>query len=201
MVPGCEDENRRAVLEPTDLLALPESRITGDPVRTAVREIERLGQAVEPHARDQDRGDGHEHEGPWISRVPILQGLHQDDGALVLAKELLDPRERDRVHVPSVAGDVRDLANAGVHRSVEPVIHRRAEPERRERSVAQPLTKRRVRDEILEIIREALRLVDAGALDRAARSDDRVARARDDLWAQIDRPRAVAELADETVAK
>src|SRR5262245_12864948 len=51
-----KDNDRRALLEVTHLLASPITCLAANVMRSAIAQIERRRQAMKPHARHQDRG-------------------------------------------------------------------------------------------------------------------------------------------------
>src|SRR5262245_7576475 len=102
-------DDRRALLEPAELLPLRVPRVAREARRPVVAETKRLPEAAQVEARDADRGHRHQRE----LRVHTLQ-LKWQRRALVAAEEALDALERDRVHVPGVTRDMRHLANAAV---------------------------------------------------------------------------------------
>ena len=82
-------------------------------------EIAQTRQEVEPDARDQNGGDRHQ-------RDDVAGGEpHAQHRALVLAEQLLDALERDRIHVPGVARNVGHPLDPAVMRGVKAVIHAR----------------------------------------------------------------------------
>ena len=82
--------------------------------------------------------------GTSVTAWPVAVERRPQDGALVLAEQLLDALERDRVDVPGVAGDVGHLLDAAVMRRVEAVIHARGQPQRDVAAVAVGLAPDRV---------------------------------------------------------
>ena len=78
---------------------------------------------------DADAGDedgGHRDEGDGGAAGLKLAA---EGGAFVFAEEFFHALEGDGVHVPSVAGDVGDVAEVAVVGGVEPVIHAGAQAE------------------------------------------------------------------------
>ncbi len=115
-----EHDDGRAVLEPAHFLALAEIGVAGDDVGSAVSQVEQHIEEVQPDARDQDRRHRHQRE-------ELVRGLEPaaDDRALVLAEQILDSLQRNRIHVPRVAGDIGHLLDRAVMRRVEAVVHAR----------------------------------------------------------------------------
>ena len=102
---GGEDDDGRAVLEPAHLLALGETRAAGDDVGAAIAEVQQHVEEMQADAGDQDGGDRHQHDA-------LAAGGQRgfDQRALVLAEQLFDALQRDRIDVPGVAGNVGHLA-------------------------------------------------------------------------------------------
>ena len=144
----------------------------------------------------QDRGNRHQGHGLAAGgeRRPQYR-------ALVLAEQTLDPLERDRIDVPGVAGDVGDLVDAAIMRRVEAVIHARFQPQRHIAAVAMGFDSSRIAQQVLQRVRKTLGLIEFGAFDRAAGTDDRVARADQDVGRAVDRARAVLEFTDKAVVQ
>ena len=115
--------------------------------------------------------------------------------AFVLAEQLFDPAQRDRIDVPGVAGDVGHLIDAAIMRRVEAVVHARGQPQRHVAAIAVGLDQVGIAQQLLERVGKSLDLIEIGAGDRAAGADDGVAGADQDVGAAIDRARAVLELA------
>ena len=191
---GRKDDDRRAVLEPTQLLAFAVARIAGDDVGAAMAQVEQHVETTQAYAGDKDGGDRDQGHRMAAGREP---GAH--DGAFVLAEQPLDPPERDRIDVPGIARHVDDAFDAAVVRRVEAVIHARGEPQRDITAVAVRVHEVALGQEFAERVRKSLGLVEPGAGDRAASADDGVARAHQDVRPAVDRARAVLELADEAI--
>ena len=125
------------------------------------------------------------------TKVTIAGGREPcpQERAFVLAEQLFDPPQRDRIDVPGVAGDVGHLLDAAVMRRVEAVIHARGQPQRDVAAVAVGLDQVGIAQQILQRVGKSLDLVELGAGDRAAGADDGVAGAHQDLGS-CDRPAA-----------
>ena len=85
--------------------------------------------------------------GTRVSASPLSR-RGPDHRALVLAEQLLDPLQRDRIDVPGIAGDEGDLLDPAVMRRVEAVIHARGQPQRDEAAVAMRLDQRGIAEQV-----------------------------------------------------
>src|SRR5262249_20734344 len=126
-----EDQDRGAVLEPAQLLALAVPRLARNVVRPAVTQVERAGERVDANACHEDRRHGDERDALVRFREHELQ--HR---ALVLAEESLDAPERDGIHVPGVAGDVNHALQGSVAWGMESVVEARLDPQRDVETIA-----------------------------------------------------------------
>ena len=133
--------------------------------------------------------------GTRVSSAPEGVQPAADDGALVLAKQPLDPLERDGIHVPRVARDVSHPLHAAVVGSVKTVIHARGQPQRREQPAAVVAHQLIVVQQIRQRIRKALRLQHGSVLHLTACAHQRVAGTRQDAPVRRRGPRTVLELA------
>ena len=100
--------------------------------------------------------------------------------ALVLAEQLLDALERDRIDVPGIAGDVGHLLDAAVVRRVEAVVHAGRQAQRDVAAVAIGVHEVGIAEQILQRVGKSLGLDQLGAGDPAAGADDRIAGADQD---------------------
>ena len=197
---GCEletarrkDDDRRAVLEPAQLLALVHRRVAGQAVRAAVAQVQQHVQrsaagcwppAPRPPA-----------PGPGVGRRAACIGSR----ARSLRQNRRSTRlQRDRVDVPGVAADVGHIAQPAVGRRMEAVVHRRGQAQRDVDAVAEVGRQRIAAEQIGQRVRHALGLEQLRALHIAAGADDGVAGAGDHVGAGVDHARAGHELARET---
>jgi acyl-CoA synthetase (AMP-forming)/AMP-acid ligase II len=222
---GREDDDGRAVLEPAHFLPLRHFGQAGDAVDDAefraaapalgaqrarlvdaaaaavdlvpralgVQVAERVDE-IEADARDQDRGHRHEHD-----RMARRLQLAMDQRPLILAEQFLDPLQRDRVHVPGVAGNVGDAVDDQVVRRVEAVIVGRGQADGRKTAVAEGAAVRFVAEQVPQRIGKSLHLVEMVTVNLPAGADDAVAGRGENLGVRIDRPSAGLQLADEDV--
>ena len=170
-------------MEVAKLVAPPERRLAADPPVAAVRAPAAQPREVQVHAAHQDRPDRHQHQ----RRRHPRQG-DGDDHALVAAVEARHTRQRRRVHVPGVARDVTHRRHAAVIRRVEPVVHRRGEPDRDVVAIAAARREVGVLQQIVERVGESLGLDEGRVGDVTGGDDDAVARAHDDAGAGVDGP-------------
>src|SRR5258708_4640102 len=84
-------------------------------------------------------------------------------------------------------------------RRMKAVIHGRSKPQRDVSAVAVRADEPRIADQLLQRVGKPLDLEQFGTGDWPGRTDDRIARANQDLRIAVDRPRAILELADEAV--
>ena len=184
------------MLEPAHFLALGQCCRAGHLVGPAPAQVQQHVEEVQPDAGDQDRSHRHQRQ-----LVAALRHAQPDHRPFVAAEQALDPRQRDRIHVPGVAAQVGDMLDAGVVRRVEAVVHRRRQAQR---DVEAALKRRRVlrrREQLVEAVRVALGLQHLVARDRAAGPDDGVARAGQDIGAGIERACTFDQLAREALVQ
>lgn len=91
------------MLEVAHLVPFAELAVARNPVATAILQVEGVVQETELNTRDENSCNRNQHNRLLLSRY-----LQLDQGALILAKELFDPFEGDRIHGPSIARDVPD---------------------------------------------------------------------------------------------
>src|SRR5262245_27133334 len=188
---GSKYQDRGAVLEPAHFRALLVAAAAADDVGPAVAEVQAVSDHVQADARHQHRG--HRDQG---ERVPAPRELHVDRRAFVLAEELLDAFQRDRIDVPGVPREVGDSLHAAVVRRVETVVHVGGDAQRDVAAVA-VAPGRLPAHQVAERVGKALGLPRPRVLDHSRRAHDAVARTDDDPRVRVHRARAVAQLADE----
>ena len=123
--------------------------------------VEHDVEEMQADAGDQNRGDRHQRQ-----RLAACRRV-SNHRALVLAEQPLDPLQRDRIDVPDVAMDERDLLDPAIIWRVEAVIHARRQPQGDEAAVAVPLDQRGIAEQIEQRIGRALDLEQFGVLDPA----------------------------------
>ena len=74
--------------------------------------------------------------GTSVTTWPVAASSVRNQGPFVLAEELFDAPQRDRIDVPGVAGNVGDLVDTAIVRRMEPMVHARGQPQRHEAAVA-----------------------------------------------------------------
>ena len=74
--------------------------------------------------------------GTKVTESPVAVSCRPQQRAFVLAEQLFDPAQRDRIDVPGVAGNVGHLLDAAIMRRVEAVVHARGQPQRDVAAVA-----------------------------------------------------------------
>ena len=164
--------------------------------RPLVRQVQRHIEESQPDAGDQDRS--HRHQGDDVI-AHAEAGLN--DGVLVLAVELLDAADGDRVGVPGVARKVVEVDDPAVVRGMEPVVHAGRQPQRHVAPVAVESFEHRIVEEIVQRVREPLGLNHDVAVDRPRGAHDGVAGAHQHVRVGIDRAHARLELANEAVVQ
>ena len=92
--------------------------------------------------------------GTRVTACPVAVSLVRSTRAFVLAEQLFDPPERDRIDVPGVAGDVGHLLDAAIMRRVEAVVHARGQPQRDVAAVAVGLDQVGIAQQVLAACRE-----------------------------------------------
>src|SRR5215831_13588348 len=113
---------------------------------------------------------------------------------LILAEELFDTLERDRIDIPCISGDVSDTKNPAITRGMEPVIHICAETECDEFAAFMPIDEPVIAQQVFQTVGESLRLNRLVHLQRTEGTNYCVTWARDDTGIRIYRPRALAKL-------
>src|SRR5687767_6451326 len=94
---GGEHDDRRSMLEPAEFVALGHADVARKHRCSRRSRLQNNVEEMQPNARDQHGSDRHKRE-----RLAGGESAAKH-GALVLAKELLDPLQRDRVDVPAIA--------------------------------------------------------------------------------------------------
>src|SRR5262249_32826561 len=112
-----EQDNGRAVLEPSELLALRCVYVAQKYRRPACPGVENDIEKMQADARDQNGGNRYQR-----NRLPRPANRF-DHGALVLAKQPLDPLQSDRIDVPCIAVNEGDAFDMTVMWRVKAVIH------------------------------------------------------------------------------
>ncbi len=192
---GSQDDDGRAVLEPSQFLALAHAGIAGIDGRRLSPRVDDQIEKVQADAGHQNGRDRHQGQ-------RIAGGRAQtDDGPLVLAEQPLDALERDRIHVPGVAADRGDLVDPAIGRRVKAVIHARRQPQGDEAAVAVGFHQCGIAQQVQQGIGRALDLEQLGVGDGAEGADDAVAGARQHGRIGIERPQAGAQLPGETVVQ
>ena len=189
-----KDDDRRSVLEPAHFLAFAERGVAGQDIGAAVFQAQQHIEKLEADAGNEHRRNQHQCDG-----VTGRREFRPQQGAFVLAEQLFDPAQCDRVDVPGIAGHVGHLIDAAIMRRVKAVVHARGQPQCDVTAVAVGLDQIAVAEQFLERVGEALDLIEASAGDGAGCPYDGVARAHEDFGAALDRARAVLELADEAI--
>src|SRR5215831_20381270 len=144
---------------------------------------------------------GNQNGSNWYQcqKVSCASQSRLDYGPLVLAEQFFDAPQRDRIHVPGVAGNVSHALDTAVMRRMESMIHARRQPQRHVTAVAMPLDQLRRSQQVFQCVRKALDLEELGVLNRAQGTDDCIAGADDNIWIAIDRPCALSQLAREAI--
>ena len=138
--------------------------------------------------------------GTSVSSAPRGQPA-ANHGALVPAKEPLDPLKRDGIDVPGVPRDVIHLFHPAVVRRVKAVVHARGQPQGRVPAVAVVADQFVVAQKVVQGIRKPLGLHDPALHHVAEGADQPVAGAGQHFRVGVDGPRAVLELAREAIAQ
>ena len=147
--------------------------VARDDVRAAVAQVQPYVEKLQTNARDQDGRHGHQGEqrarGRSRQRMTARSFLQNSRSTRL---------QRDGIHVPRVARDVRHLLHAAVVGRVKAVIHARGQPQRREPPAAVVAHQLIVAQQIRQRIRKALRLQHRSVLHPAAGAHQRIAGTR-----------------------
>src|SRR5262249_48127904 len=134
---------------------------------------------------DEDRGHGHQ------GNYDTGGAEHgANDRALVLAEQLGDALERNRIDVPCVAGNVGDLVDDAVVRRMETVVHAGRQPQRSVLAIAIELDELRVDQQILQCVGKSFGLDQLVPDDPPRGADNGVTGAGYNMWVPVDRTRA-----------
>src|SRR6516165_9896996 len=191
---GGEDDDGRSVLEPTYFLPFPERRVAGDDIGSAMLEAEQHVEKVQA-----DAGDKHGRDRDQRNGVAAGGQSRAQQRAFVLAEQLFDPPQRDRIDVPGVARDISHLIDAAIVRRVETMIHARRQTQRHVAAVAMSIGEHAIAEQLRQGVGKTLDLIETGAGNRTGRAHDRIAGADEDFGIVVDRARSLLELPDEAI--
>ncbi len=176
------------MFKPAHLLPFSKARIAGDimvhiKLAAAGSKMPKRIAEMKSNASDQNRGDRNEQNG--LSGLCEFATHHRP---LVFAEQLLHPLERDRIHIPGIAGDVVHPLYRKVVRRVEAVIHARGKPKSNESTVAECVEVNGIAEQIAKRVGKPFNLVEPIPVDPAICTDDRIAWRHQHIRSSIYRP-------------
>ncbi len=93
-------------------------RVAGNDIRTAMLEVEQHVRKCSLMLATRMAATG-----TSVTTCSLAASLVRKHGALILAEQLLDAFERDRIDVPGVARNVGHLLDAAVMRRMKTMVH------------------------------------------------------------------------------
>ncbi len=165
----CKYDDGRSVLEPSHFLPFAEGGPAGNFGFPAVLHVQQDVQKMQADAGDENRGNRHQG-----NHDPGRAEYRANDCALVLAEQLGNAVERDRIDVPRVAGNVGDLVDGAVVRRMKAMVHAGRQPQRDVLAIAIEFDELRVDQQILQRVRRSLGLDQLVPVDPSAGADDAI---------------------------
>jgi hypothetical protein len=141
------------------------------------------------HQNRRHRHQGDHHTG-WTK-------CRANDCALILAEQLGDAVEGDRIDIPRVAGNISDLVDSAVVWRMEAVIHTGCQPQSDVLAIAIELDEVRIDQQILQAVGKSLGLDHLAPVDPPAGADDGITGTGQVVGIAVDGTRAGFQLSRE----
>ena len=190
-----EDDDRRAVFEPSQFFAFFHSVITGELVWPRPAEVEQHIEEMEPNACHKNRGHRHQ-----CQRGPVGE-RHADHRSFIATEKALNALQCNGVYIPSVATQIADVLYPAIRWGVEPMIHAGGKPQGHVGTAFERCGTVRRAKEFINAVRESLCLKNLARLHGAGGAHNGIARAADDLRIGIHGAGSGLQLAGEAVVQ
>ena len=186
------------MLKPPHFLSPGERGMAVEGSASGIAQVKQDIKKMQSNARYQDGSHRHQCDGLPLAG-PDAAAARPNESPLVLAKQLLDPSQGDRIHIPGISREIPNVLDGAVSGSVKPVVHAGGQAQGREIAVLPVLHVLIRSKQIFERVGEALGLKDLGSPNRAVRPDDGIDRACQHQRIDVNRSGTVLELACEAV--